>query len=240
MLADRISSIGRAASREIGAVTAGGVAAAGLWAFAKLAEETVEGDTHQWDEVVLLALRQPGDPSQPIGPAWLQLAVTDITALGGNAVLTLLLAGVAGYFFAIGRGRSALLVLGAVLSGALLSEGLKLGFARPRPELVAHLVDVRSNSFPSGHAMLSSIAYLTLGAMMARMHADGRVKALAMGYAVALTVMIGASRVYLGVHWPTDVLAGWALGAAWAAAWWLLAWRLQHTRHVEPTAPPGA
>ena len=116
--------------------------------------------------------------------------------------------------------------MSAVASGTLLSEGLKLGFARPRPELAPHMVEVYSASFPSGHALLSAIAYLTLGAMLARASTKKRIKTLALMVAAMLTILVGLSRIYLGVHWPSDVLAGWALGAAWAALWWLFAWWL--------------
>lgn len=223
----------RLALSEIGATVALGIAALGGLLFALIADETFEGDARGFDESVLLALREPGDPSNPIGPAWLEHAFLDITALGGYVVLTLLVAGVAIYLLAAGKRGTALLIVGAVVSGTLLSEGLKLGFARPRPDLVAHLAEVQSASFPSGHAMISAITYLTLGVLLTRVHERRRTKFIAMTYAIILTLMIGLSRIYLGVHWPTDVLAGWALGAAWSALWWLLAWQLQRSGKIE-------
>ncbi len=108
-----------------------------------------------------------------------------------------------------------------------------MGFSRPRPDLVSHLAEVQSASFPSGHAMVSAVAYLTIGTLLARAHKKRSTKIIVMTYAIILTLLIGISRVYLGVHWPTDVLAGWALGAAWAALWWLLAWQLQRRGDVE-------
>jgi undecaprenyl-diphosphatase len=233
MPAQFFRKVGRLALSEIGATIAVGVVALGLLAFAAIADETFEGDTRRFDEWLLTALREPGDPSNPIGPAWLEHALADITALGGYIVLTVLVIGVAVYLLASGKRGTALLVVGAVGSGTMLSEMLKLGFARPRPDLVSHLVDVQSASFPSGHAMISAIAYLTLGVLLAGAHKQRRTRIIIMTYAIALTLAIGASRVYLGVHWPTDVLAGWALGAAWAALWWLLAWRLQRNGTVE-------
>lgn len=221
---------------EIGAAIAMGVIALGVLVFAVIADETVEGETRGFDESILLALREPGDPSNPIGPVWFEHAVADITALGGYVILTLLVLGVASYLLASGKRGTALLVVGAVGSGTLLSEGLKLGFSRPRPGLVAHLAEVQSASFPSGHAMISAIAYLTLGVLLARAHKQRRTKALVMTYAVTLTLLIGLSRIYLGVHWPTDVLAGWALGAAWASLWWLGAWWLQRRGAIERPA----
>ncbi len=223
----------RAALSEIGAVFAVGVAALGVLLFALIADETLEGDTHDFDQMILLALREPGEPGNPVGPWWLEQAFADITALGGYTVLSLLVAGVAIYLVSIGKRASALLVVGAVASGTLVSILLKLGFDRPRPELVAQLTHAQSSSFPSGHAMLSAITYLTLGVLLARVHGRRRTKIFVMSFAIGLTLLIGMSRVYLGVHWPTDVLAGWALGAAWAALWWLAAWWLQRRGGIE-------
>ncbi len=208
------------ARSELGALIAFAVAATGLLSFAAIADETTEGETHSFDENILLALRSPLDRSDPIGPAWLDLAVSDITSLGGFVVLTLLVLSVVIYLLIQGKWKNALVIAGASASGIVLSEGLKVGFGRPRPDLVPQLAEVHSLSFPSGHAMLSAVIYLTLGALLARFHKRKRERALIMLYAV----LVGASRVYLGVHWPTDVLAGWALGAAWAALWWLFAW----------------
>jgi undecaprenyl-diphosphatase len=227
----------RSALGEIGAVVAIGVIALGVLVFALIADEAVEGDTHAFDMSILLALREPGDTDNPIGPAWVETAFADVTALGGYAVLTLLVAGVAIYLLSIGRRATALLVVGAVVSGTVASTLLKLGFDRPRPDLVAHLAHAQSSSFPSGHAMLSAVTYLTLGVLLARVHKKRRTKIIVMTYAITLTLLIGASRVYLGVHWPTDVLAGWALGAAWAGLWWLLAWWLQRQGGIERAEP---
>lgn len=213
------------ARAEIGAAIALAVAALGLLIFAAVADETVEGETHVFDETILLALRAPDDPSRLIGPGWLDLAMSDITSLGGFVVLTLLVLSVVIYLLIQGKWKNAVTVAGASASGMILSETLKIGFGRPRPELVPQLAEVHSLSFPSGHAMLSAVIYLTLGALLTRFHKRKRERALIMLYAVLVTMMVGASRVYLGVHWPTDVIAGWALGAAWAALWWLFAWK---------------
>ncbi len=228
-----LQNIVRLALSEIGATIALGITAFGVLAFALIADETFEGETRGFDESILLALREPGDPTNPIGPAWLEHALLDITALGGYVILSMLVIGVAIYLIAAGKRGTALLVVGAVGSGTLLSETLKFGFARPRPDLVAHLAEVQSASFPSGHAMISAIAYLTLGVLLTRAHKQRRTKIIIMSYAILLTLMIGLSRIYLGVHWPTDVLAGWALGAAWSSLWWLGAWQLQRMGQVE-------
>jgi len=196
-----------------------------LLLFAHIAEEVGEGETRGFDQALMLALRA-GDPADPIGPRWFEAAVVDVSALGGLAVLALVTLFAAGYLLVLKKWGAAGLLLAATFGGATLSEGLKLGFARPRPDLVAHIVETTSMSFPSGHAMLSAVTYLTLGALMARAQERQRVKTYILSAAILLTLLIGASRVYLGVHWPTDVLAGWCLGAAWAMLCWAVAARL--------------
>jgi undecaprenyl-diphosphatase len=179
------------------------------------------------DREILLALRTRGDLTDPIGPDWLQRAATDITSLGSHAVLILLVAIVAGFLLIDGRRASAWLTIIAAGGAMLLSWGLKALFHRARPDLVEHLVGVFSPSFPSGHALLSAAVYLTLGALLAREFPRAPLRRYGMAMAVALTLLIGLSRVYLGVHWPSDVLAGWCIGALWAWGCWLLAKRLK-------------
>ncbi|RXF72136.1 phosphatase PAP2 family protein [Hansschlegelia zhihuaiae] len=183
----------------------------------------IEGDTRVFDERVLLALRDPADLKRPIGPAWLESAMVDLTALGGVPALTLITGLVLLYLIVSRRFGNAVLVACSILGGAVLTKLLKMGFARPRPDLVDHLVNVQSLSFPSGHAMASAVVYLTLGALVARVERRRAVRGYIFAVAGFLTLLIGASRVYLGVHYPTDVLAGWTIGAAWALACWLVA-----------------
>jgi undecaprenyl-diphosphatase len=191
--------------------------------FVRLADEMGEGDTRAFDERLLLALRDPANLKTPIGPPWLETAMVDLTALGGVPVLTLITALVLAYLLVSRRLEYAALVFASIVGGALLTTVTKIGFARPRPDLVDHLVDVQSLSFPSGHAMASAVVYLTLGALLARTERRRAVRFYIFAVAGLLTLIIGASRVFLGVHYPTDVLAGWTLGAAWALACWLVA-----------------
>ncbi len=218
----KFSSLLAFARREIGALAALFGVTLALLAFAEIAEEVGEGETRGFDQTLMLALRT-ADPADPIGPKWLEEIVVEITALGGFGVLALVTLLALGYLLMQQKWRNALLLLAATIGGTAISEGLKVGFARPRPDLVAHVVDVTSASFPSGHAMLSAVTYLTLGALIARAQERRRLRAYTMGAAILLTLIIGASRIYLGVHWPTDVLAGWCLGAAWALLCWSLA-----------------
>jgi undecaprenyl-diphosphatase len=208
-------------------------AAATLLVFAKLADEVAEGGTRVFDEWVLLALRTPGDLADPIGPRWFEEMMRDFTALGGTGVLVLMVLAVVGFLVMSRKGHAALAVLVAVVGGVLLSQTMKWAYARPRPELVPHGAEVYTASFPSGHAMMSAIVYLTLGAMLARTQPGRAVKTYILSVALVLTVLVGTSRVYLGVHWPTDVLAGWTLGGAWALLSWRVMLGLQASGQVE-------
>lgn len=204
-----------------------------LFITAKIGSEIVEGDTLSFDRAIITALRQPGDLDTPIGPRWLTLMMRDMTALGGVVVLTLITVIIAGYLVVLRRRATALFVIAAAVSGSLLGTLLKGLFQRPRPDVVAHLVDVSTTSFPSGHAMNSAIIYLTLGGLLARTHADRRIRIYIMTVAILLTLIIGSSRVFLGVHWPTDVLAGWTVGAMWALLCSWIARRLQARHAIE-------
>jgi undecaprenyl-diphosphatase len=208
-------------------------AAGAVFLFVQLVEAVREGETHAFDTAILLALRSSADGTDPIGPAWLEIMFRDLTSLGSTTVLTLITLGALGYLLIDGKRAAAWLVLVCVTGGTALSSAMKLGFERPRPDLVAHLVDVHTLSFPSGHAMLSAVTYLTLGALLARVQPRRRLKAYILGGAILLTLLVGASRVYLGVHWPTDVLAGWCAGAAWAILCWTVAAWLQARGRVE-------
>lgn len=198
--------------------------------FVWLGSEVGEGETRRFDSRLLLALRQSGDLAQPIGRRWLQASMLDLTALGRATVLTLVALVAIGSLLAQRKRAEALFIAVAVSGGALLSALLKIGYARPRPELVAHLVEVSSSSLPSGHAMNSAVTYLTLGVLLARAAPERCLKAYVLWVGVLLTLIVGLSRVYLGVHWPTDVLAGWAVGSAWAGLYWVVAERLRLRR----------
>jgi undecaprenyl-diphosphatase len=195
--------------------------ATSILAFLKLVDEMREGETLVADRLILLALRASGDASNPIGPVWLETVCRDLTSLGGPAVLALVTALAIGHLCMDGRRAGAVSVALAVAGGAAATALLKLGFARPRPEVVPHLVDEVSFSFPSGHATMATVVYLTLGVLMAREQARPRMKLYVVGAALAVSGVVGVTRIYLGVHWPTDVVAGWCFGAAWALGCWI-------------------
>jgi undecaprenyl-diphosphatase len=204
-----------------------------LWGFLELADEVSEGETHAMDELIIQAFRDPADPSRPIGPVWVQEAVRDITALGSATVLSLVTLAVLGYI-AIRRQHHALaFLLASVCGGGLLAFLLKQVFERPRPELVPHLVQAGGSSFPSGHSLASAVVYLTLGTLLARLVKPMKLKLYLIGIALFLSFLVGLSRIYLGVHYPTDVLAGWTVGLLWALACWLAARFLQRRGSIE-------
>jgi undecaprenyl-diphosphatase len=218
-----------------------GVVAILLWAFVELAEEVMEGETRAFDTYVMQALRTVADLSDPLGPAWVEELARDITALGGIAVLGLLVLAAAGFLWLSAQRRLALFVLLAVGTGVALSMAMKMGFDRPRPDLTSAGTAVYTASFPSGHSLMSAVVYLTLGALLARTMARRAAKVYVMALAVLVVVLVGISRVYLGVHWPTDVLAGWSLGAGWALLAALVASWLDRRGAVDhdPGAPDG-
>jgi undecaprenyl-diphosphatase len=209
-------------------------AAGGTLGFIQVATAMQVGTIKSFDEMLLLALRNPADLSDPLGPAWLEEMARDFTALGSTGVLFVLGASVLAYLLLAGRFRTAVFTIVALNGGFLLSSALKLGFDRPRPDVVPHGMDVFTPSFPSGHSMMAAVTYLTLAVMLARSQPHYRLKAYLLLVAVLLTLLVGASRVYLGVHWPSDVLAGWTAGAAWASLCWLVARWLQHRGRIEP------
>jgi undecaprenyl-diphosphatase len=207
---------------------------AAVWIFVAVAGEVREGETREIDEMVIRAFRDNADPNRLAGPEWLEGVVRDLTALGSSAVLTLFTSAVA-VFLAVRRQYHALaLVVVAALGGLLLADGLKAVFQRPRPDLVPHLARVYTTSFPSGHAVSSACVYLTLGALMSRLVEERKLKAYFLGLACFITFLVGLSRVVLGVHYPSDVLAGWSAGLAWALLCWMTASYLQRRGKVEP------
>jgi undecaprenyl-diphosphatase len=206
---------------------------AASWAFVEIADEVISGESHGLDRWVVGAVRSVDDPGVPIGPPWLREMGRDATALGGVGSLVFFTMVAAGYLWLDNKFRLMLLLLSAAVGGLILSSSLKYFFDRPRPELTPYLSHVYTSSFPSGHSMLSAVIYLTLGSLLAAGITRIRVKVYVLSVAVVLTILVGISRIYLGVHYPTDVLAGWLAGIAWAFSCWLITHWLQRRQAVE-------
>ncbi len=213
--------------REIAPLILLFLAAALVVMFAAITEELVDGDLHSFDRAVLLSLRHADDPAKPLGPLWLQVAARDVTSLGSTAVLTLITVAALGFLALKRQWRDALFVLVSICGGTAISFALKDLIQRPRPDFIAAVAQTQTYSFPSGHAFLSAVTFLTLGTLLARVQHKVEVKIYLLSVAIAISVLVGISRVYIGVHWPTDVLAGWCAGAAWAILCWLIAERVQ-------------
>jgi undecaprenyl-diphosphatase len=223
-------------SGEIWLLAAIAAASGLLLAFLSLADEVLEGETEAFDNAILMVFRDPGNVDQVIGPSWVHEMVRDITALGSFSLLSLVVVGVCAYLVMVRLKAAALLLIVSVLGGTLLSTFLKMGYNRPRPDLTA-MSEQFTASFPSGHAMLSAVTFLTIGAILARLAPRRNLKIFAIVGAVFLTLIVGFSRLYMGVHYPSDILAGWCLGAAWAMVCSAIAFKLQRTGAVETPAP---
>jgi undecaprenyl-diphosphatase len=194
--------------------------AGAIGGFAKIAHEVAEGDHIDFENRIMHAMRESG---QPLGPSWVPSFIRDVTSLGSAAVLVMMTVMILGYLLLSGQRRIALLIAVAIGGGEVVNTVLKNAFDRARPDATLHLVGVHSTSFPSGHAMAASIFYLTMGVILARTAKRRREKTYFISWAIFLTLLVAFSRVYLGVHYPTDVLAGWAAGTAWALLCWFVA-----------------
>jgi len=188
------------------------------------------------DETIIRAFRNPANPSDSRGPAWLQEAARDYTALGGYAMLITLTTVVCVFLRLENRRSRVRFILFTVCVGYLLSVLLKEIVDRPRPHIVPHLSHQDSTSFPSGHSMMSAIVYLTLGLMLAELALKKRVKLFLVVSPLLIAALVAVSRVMMGVHYPTDVFAGWCAGLSWAMTCWLVvrrrrAHRASHLSH---------
>lgn len=206
--------------------------AGGLWIFLVLTEEVLGKDTHEVEKRIMLALRNPDDLHRLIGPSWLEHAAVNLTALGSVSVLTLLVVLVAGYFLVTRQFVSAALLAIASLGGTIISHVLKQLVARDRPDVVPHLARIHDPSFPSGHSLLSTVIFLTIAVILAHSVPDRRAKVYLVFSALLLAFIVGLTRILIGVHYPSDVLAGWTIGAVWAVLCWLATdyWRARLDR----------
>jgi undecaprenyl-diphosphatase len=214
------------------------IGTASLWGFIQIADEVFEGETQAFDHWVVSSIRDPHNPADPIGPQWVEEMARDVSALGGFTWITLATVGIAGFLWLAGKSHMAVLLVASVSGGAVVSALLKQLFSRPRPDIVPHLAHVFTSSFPSGHSMSAAVVYLTLGSLVASAISELKLKIYVLTVAILLTIAVGLSRIYLGVHYPTDVLAGWLAGLVWALACWLVARWLQRRGQVEQPSTP--
>lgn len=205
-----------------------------VWAFAAVADEVGEDEYLHLEERLMLAMRDPVNLAEPAGPAWLKQVAIDVSALGGATVIILLSLLVCGHLLLRRRWRRVVILALTVAGGHLLSHTLKTAYGRERPDVVPHLAHVDSASFPSGHSLSSSVIYLTIGTLLAQSAPRRREKIYLIGLAFGLTFIIGVSRVFLGVHYPSDVLAGWSAGTAWALACWFVAGHFHPREDQDP------
>jgi undecaprenyl-diphosphatase len=206
----------------------------GIWLTAVLADGVTDGVTQQADLNILMALRDGGDSNNPLGPPWIEEMMRDFTALGGTGILTLIVLAVTLFYMIQGRYKEMLILVTAVIGAFIFSYFLKSIFDRPRPGFIPPGAHIYTASFPSGHALLAATTYLTLGIIVAQLTPHTRLKAFALLLALFIMILVGFTRMYLGVHWPTDVLAGWIIGSVWAIFCWLVVRWLRHRGYVRP------
>ncbi len=198
-------------SRQRAAIIAGGFA---CWlGLALIAWWQASGASAGFDRAGLLLWRD-GPLLDAVGPAWLTSAMAGLTLIGGGPLRSALAIAVCAVLLVRRRMRDAVLLAGTALSAAAVNAGLKQLFARPRPDIVPHLDRISDLSFPSGHSFNSAAVYLCMALTIARL-APRRRGAL-IGAAMGLSLAIAFSRVWLGVHYPTDAMAGWLGGVGWA------------------------
>jgi undecaprenyl-diphosphatase len=187
----------------------------------------IEGDPRAFDEQILLSLREPHDLATPIGPERFRDMARDITALGSGTLVGMFSIALTLWLLLTRRPGAALFVAVAVLGGWLLNDLMKDLFARERPTIVPHLMNVSNASFPSGHAMTAAVLYPTMAELMGRLVRPRHARLYLMTLAIVIALFVGFTRIYLGVHYPSDVLGGLCAGFAWALLCGIVARMLQ-------------
>ena len=198
-----------------------------LFVFIELGNAVSAGETRVIDKSILYLMRDGSEIHKPIGPERLQYIVRDITALGSSTILTIITLFVVLFLYLKNEKKSIVYVLFATVGGGILVQVLKIFFSRERPEIVTHLASEVTMSFPSGHSAMSTVVYLSLAVLISRIEKKHSTRIFLIAAALIISVIVGISRVYLGVHYPTDVLAGWAIGLFWALLCWFIASALE-------------
>lgn len=194
-----------------------------LFVFIQIAYAVSDGEIYSIDKEILLLFRNSDNPDLTLGSERAQYIMRDITALGSSTILTIIVLFVVLYLAFKKEIRSIIFVLTAAIGGGVLVQILKFLFARPRPEIVPQLVSEISMSFPSGHSAMSAVVYLSLAVLISRIETSKKMRVFFISSALIITFIVGLSRIYLGVHYPTDVLAGWMIGLFWSLLCWFVA-----------------
>jgi undecaprenyl-diphosphatase len=207
-----VSAHVRNAYTTFGILILGGLAfaIALTYGFAKIAAKVVSGGTSGFDDA---SMKFMGSHQVP----WISNLMVEVTMLGTGIVVAMMIAVTALFLWLYDYKNSATLLLVTTLGGMLLNNVLKLGFDRPRPQFFDWGTHAMTSSFPSGHAMSAAIVYPTVAYLAARLQKSHWARVLTMLSAAILVVLICLSRVYLGVHYPSDVIAGVVVGLAWSA-----------------------
>jgi len=173
------------------------------------------GRTEPIDDLGLMFWRD-GAALEPVGPRFLLEGVRDLTALGGVLLRNLIGLGAVVALLFVGMQREAVLLTLTVAGGWLVEFAVKVLVGRPRPEIVPHLTEAGGASFPSGHSFNAAVVYIAIALAFATMSARESVRLTIIATAIVVSLAIAWSRVWLGVHFPTDAAAGWLGGAGWA------------------------
>lgn len=200
--------------------------------FLALAGFIASGHSFAFDRSLILLFREPGNPAVPLGPAWFQEAVRDMTAFGSFVGLFFMTTAAALTLWLCGYRHLAAGLVASVLTALLVSNGLKIAIGRERPDIVAHTALTFTASFPSGHAFLSAATMLSIAGCVGLASRRDDIASLCLVLAWVMILLIGLSRIYLGVHWPTDVLGGWSLGVVWSSV--AIAWIGRGMAAAEP------
>lgn len=190
---------------------------AAAFAFLALALFIASGRSFAFDRSIVLLFRVAGDPATPIGPAWLHEAVRDMTAFGSFVGLGLMTIAASLALWVCRHRPLAIGLALSVIAATLASTGLKILIGRDRPDIVEHAALTFTASFPSGHAFLSAVTLLSIAGFVGLASRREDIARLCVWLAWLMIALIGVSRIYLGVHWPTDVIGGWCLGIAWSS-----------------------